>query len=184
MTIKKAAPQGNGTQHHHKFMKKFRYCKSQFVKYIEQLANEAAREKYPNTAPSWLAPRKFRDDTANSLTKCIITFLTLKGHQAERVNSTGRLIDNRKTYTDVVGIQRTIGRYEWVYGTGTRGTADISATIAGKSVKIEVKVGSDRQSQAQREYQKQVEQAGGIYFIATSFEQFMNWNNLKLKGNE
>jgi hypothetical protein len=71
-----------------------------------------------------------------------------------------------------------------VYGTGTRGTADISATIAGKSVKIEVKIGSDRQSPAQHEYQKAVEQAGGIYFIASSFEQFMDWYNVKFDGNE
>lgn len=174
-TIKKAAPQGNGNLNHCKNTNKNRYCKSQAVKYLEQLANEAARNKYPNTPPSWLAPRKYRDDTANGLTKCIITFLLLQGYQAERINSTGRLIDKRKTYTDVVGRQRTIGQYEWVYGTGTQGTADISATIAGKSVKIEVKVESDKQSQAQRLYQQSVEQAGGIYFIARSFEQFFDW---------
>ena len=55
------------------------------------------------------------------------------------------------------------------------GSADISATIEGRSVKIEIKVGSDRQSEAQKRYQQQVENAGGTYFIATSFEQFEDW---------
>ena len=178
MKIKKAAPHGNGNKSNYKSTEKIRYCKSQAVKYLEQLANDAAQKKYPNTPPDWLAPRKFRDDTANGLTKCIITFLTLKGHQAERINSTGRIVDNRKTFKDVIGRKRIVGRYEWVYGTGTRGTADISATIAGRSAKIEVKILSDRQSQAQIEYQQTIERAGGIYFIARSFEQFLDWYKL------
>ncbi|HJY63731.1 MAG TPA: hypothetical protein VJ455_06205 [Ignavibacteria bacterium] len=57
------------------------------------------------------------------------------------------------------------------------GTADISATIAGRSVKIEVKIGRDKQSQKQKEYQRQVEASGGLYFIAKSFDQFFTWYN-------
>ena len=178
MKIKKAAPQGNGIKPQYKSTEKIRYCKSQAVKYLEQLANDAAQKKYPNTPPDWLARRTFRDDTANGLTKCIITFLILKGHQAERINSTGRIVDNRKTFKDVIGRKRIVGRYEWVYGTGTRGTADISATIAGQSIKIEVKTGLDRQSQAQCEYQQAIERAGGIYVIARSFELFLDWYKL------
>lgn len=183
MKIKKAAPHGNGIKSQYKSTEKIRYCKSQAVKYLEQLANDAAQKKYPNTPSDWLAHRTFRDTTANGLTKCIITFLTLQGHQAERINSTGRIVDNRKTFTDVIGRNRIVGRYEWVYGTGTRGTADISATIAGLSIKIEVKTGSDRQSQAQIEYQQAIERAGGIYVIARSFEQFWDWYNLNFSAN-
>ena len=58
------------------------------------------------------------------------------------------------------------------------------ATIDGRAVKIEVKIGSDRQSQAQRDYQKAIEQSGGIYFIASSFEQFLDWYNVKFEGDE
>jgi hypothetical protein len=150
------------------------YRKSLAVKELEAIANNAAREKFPEIPPEWLAPRKYRDDTANGLTKCIIHFLKFKGCQAERINNTGRLIDTQRTYIDVIGRSRTIGQKKWVKGTGTDGTADISATIAGKSVKIEVKI-SDRQSQAQQEYQRQVEQAGGVYIIARTFEDFYNW---------
>ena len=150
-----------------------RYCKSPAVKMLETLAMDEARRRYP-TVP-YLAPRTFRDDTANGLTKCIIAFLKLEGWQAERNNTTGRPVNHTKSYTDVMGVRRTIGRFEWVYGTGTRGSADISATIAGRSVKIEVKAGKDRQSDHQREYQRQVEAAGGIYVIARNFQQFNDW---------
>jgi hypothetical protein len=159
------------------------YRKSQAVKQLEAMANDAARKKYPEIPADWLAPRKYRDDSANGLTKCIIDFLKFTGNQAERINNTGRLIDQQRTFTDVVGRTRTIGQKKWIKGTGTNGTADISATIKGLSVKIEVKHGKDRQSEAQRTYQRHIEQAGGIYFIARTFEQFFDWYNAKFQGN-
>ena len=85
------------------------------------------------------------------------------------------MLDNRKTFTDVVGNRRQIGTTKWIPGTGTNGTSDIASTVAGRSVKIEVKIGADRQSQAQQKYQKQVEAAGGVYVIARNFEDFYTW---------
>ena len=125
--------------------------------------------------------RKFDDTTANGLTKCIIAFLQMKGHQAERINTMGRPIDNRRAYTDVLGNTRQIGSLTWAKSTSTRGSADISATINGRSVKIEVKVGKDRQSAAQKAYQRAVELAGGVYFIAGDFESFLQWYNKSLE---
>jgi hypothetical protein len=155
------------------------YRKSPAVKELERLANEAARKKFPEIPAEWLAPRKYRDDTANGLTKCIIHFLRFKGQQAERINNTGQLIDNQRTFTDVVGRSRTIGSKKWIKGTGTKGTADISAIIEGWSVKIEVKIGRDYQSELQKDYQHQVEQAGGVYIIARTFEDFYSWFTTK-----
>lgn len=174
--IKKGRPLPTPNNTDLKYKRKLPYRKSPAVKFLEKMANDAARMKYPDTPPQWLAPRKYRDDSANGLTRCIIHFLTFKGHQAERINNTGRPIDQRKTFTDVIGRTQTIGSMKWIPGTGTRGTADISATIAGRSVKIEIKQ-SDRQSQAQKEYQQQVEVAGGIYIIVRSFEEFHEWYN-------
>lgn len=169
----KGQPYSRPLDSQNKDNKKLSYRKSSAVKLLEVLADNAARNKYP-TVP-YLAPRRFRDDSANSLTKCILSFLRIKGHQAERINSTGRIVDKRMSYTDVVGRRRTIGNYEWVYSTGTRGTADISAIIRGRSVKIEVKIGSDRQSDAQHRYQEEVERSGGIYVIARDFQKFYDW---------
>lgn len=157
---------------------KKRYIKSQAVKYLEDIANNAAREKYPMIDPENLAPRKFRDDSSNGLTKCITIFLQLKGWQAERIANMGRLMNTQHTFSDVVGRQRTIGQAKWVKGTGTNGTADISATIKGRSVKIEVKYGADRQSEAQKKYQRTIEMAGGLYYVARTFEGFLNWYNV------
>ncbi|WP_154859234.1 hypothetical protein [Cyclobacterium xiamenense] len=120
-------------------------------------------------------PKRFQDRTANELTQAIIQFFRLQGGIAERINSMGRQVDNTKTYTDpITGARRSIGSVEWVRGTSTEGTADISATVFGLSVKVEVKIGNDRQSDAQKQYQKRIEQAGGIYIIARSFDGFLH----------
>ncbi|MBT6763651.1 MAG: hypothetical protein HOA90_03850 [Prolixibacteraceae bacterium] len=157
------------------------YKKSQAVKQLEKMANIAARAKNPNIPPEWLAPRKYRDDSANNLTKCIIHFIRLIGGQAERIANMGSLIDTRVTFNDVTDRTRTIGSKKWIKGTGTNGTADVSATIKGRSVKVEVKHGKDRQSEVQCLYQRNIELAGGLYVIATTFEQVYNWYNLKFE---
>jgi hypothetical protein len=152
-----------------------RYKKFAAVKELEALAMEAARKKHPTIPEHVLAPRKYRDDKANNLTKCIIDWIRLNGFQAERISVTGRYIDNTKVVTNVIGQQQRIGSREWIPSSMQKGSADISATINGRSVKIEVKAGRDRQREAQKNYQQQIEAAGGIYIIARSFEEFLTW---------
>ena len=118
---------------------------------------------------------KHRDDTANGLTRCIVDYLHYKGWQAERINTTGIPIDTRQQVTDILGRSRTIGSVEWRPSGSTVGSADISATIEGRSVKIEVKIGRDKMSEAQRRYQRDIEQAGGLYYIARNFTDFWKW---------
>jgi hypothetical protein len=141
---------------------------------LKHLKQEEQRKLYPNVPDHGMKPVKYEDKTANGLTKCILDFLNLSGHFAERINTIGRMIDNRKTYTDIIGRTKTIGSAKYIPTTGTKGSSDISATINGKSVKIEVKIGSDRQSEAQKEYQKRTEKSGGIYLIAKDFQSFYN----------
>lgn len=149
------------------------YIKPLSVKSLEDAKFIAKKQRYPNTPEKYLVKEKYRDDNANGLTKCIIDYLKLKGYQAERINTTGRMIDRRQTVTDVLGHTKQIGSFEWVPTTSTRGSADISAIINGRSVKIEVKIGADRQSTAQKEYQRNVEDAGGVYIIAHDFDGFL-----------
>jgi len=129
--------------------------------------------KYPSMPPAYIPLRKYTDKTANGLTKCIIDFLELNGFQAERISNTGRYLDNKRIVTDVLGYKRQIGSGKYIKGTGTNGTADISATIHGRSVKIEVKIGKDRQSEVQKQYEIDITTAGGQYWIAKDFEGFM-----------
>ena len=139
---------------------------------LKQLKQAEQRAQFPNVPEHGLKPVKYEDKTANGLTKCILDFLNISGHFAERINTMGRMIDSRKQVTDVIGRTKTIGTAKYIPTTGTKGSADISATINGKSVKIEVKIGKDRQSQDQIQYQKRTEQAGGIYLIAKDFQGF------------
>lgn len=152
------------------------YRKSEAVKMLEALADACDAQKHPSIDPRYLARRLYRDDTANGLTKCVVEFLNLSGHVAERINSTGRYIDRSKTFEDVTGKVRTIGTGQWIPTSGIRGTADISATIGGRSVKIEIKM-KDRQSDDQKKYQKRIEAAGGTYLIVRSFAEFYEWYN-------
>ncbi len=184
--IERPIPYGTDLRHYSNIGAKVRkkpYRKSEALKILEAMANDEARAKNPNTPVEWLAPRKYSDNTANSLTRCVIDFIRFKGGQAERISNTGRVIDNRKSFTDVIGRTRTIGQTKYIPGTGTNGTADISATIGGKSVKIEIKIGSDRQSEAQKQYQQDVEKAGGIYVIVKSFQEFFEWFNEKFTSD-
>lgn len=135
-----------------------------------QHAYACSRTKLP---PDYVVRTKYNDSTANGLTKCVIDYINLSGGQAERISNTGRYIDESKIVTDVLGNRKKIGSGKYIKGTGTNGTADISATFKGKSIKIEIKM-KDKQSEAQKEYQQSIERAGGVYFICHNFEEFLD----------
>ncbi len=140
---------------------------------LQELYLKNLRKTYPSFPEFALPPKKYTDSTANGLTACIIDFLNFSGCQAERISSMGRSIDTSKQVTDVIGRTRTIGGTKYIPGNSTKGTADISSTIRGKSVKIEVKIGNDKQSAVQKQYQLTIERAGGIYMIAKNFDDFL-----------
>jgi hypothetical protein len=136
---------------------------------------DESRQKYPNLPDHARAITVPSDASTNGLTKCVIKWIELNGYQAERINSTGRYIDTRKVVTNVVGQQALIGSGKWIKSSGKVGTADISSVIKGRSVKIEIKFGKDRQSQAQKDYQAAIERAGGVYLIVRDFDGFLEW---------
>ena len=129
--------------------------------------------KHPNMHPDCIPRPVYSDKTANGLTKMVIDWITLNGGQAERISNMGRYIDSSKVVTNVLGQRMKIGSGKFIPGAGTNGTADISAIVKGRSVKIEVKM-KDKQSDAQKKYQESVERAGGIYYIVRSFDEFID----------
>jgi hypothetical protein len=139
--------------------------------------------KYPTMPTELMATTMHSDKDTNSLTRCVLDWLKFEGWQAERISTTGKYIDSREQFTDVLGRTRTIGSGKFIPGQGTKGSADISATIGvkvngitlGISVKIEIKFGKDRQSDAQKRYQEQIEKAGGVYIIVKTFDGFLDW---------
>lgn len=151
---------------------------------LRKLALKVKRGKYPNVPEYALPAPKYNDKTANGLTECIIDFIRLRGMQAERISCEGKVIDTRKTTRDVVGNLKTVGSIRRVRTSAQVGTADISATIRGRSVKIEVKIGNDCQSPDQKAYQGDIEKAGGLYVIAKTFQGFYDWCQLTFKRHE
>ena len=122
-----------------------------------------------------MPPANIKEAGANDLTRLVIDFLEMNGYQAERISSMGRYIDGTKQVTDCIGRKRTIGSGKYVKSTTTNGTADISATIKGRSVKIEIKWQKDTQSKDQKAYEDSINKAGGIYIIVKTFDDFVNW---------
>ena len=135
------------------------------------------KNKYPTLPDYARFVPAYTDKNTNGLTKCVIDFLKLNHCFVERTGNEGRIIDNRKQVTDILGNIRTIGTVKRVYSTSKRGTSDLKAIINGKFVAVEIKclTTNDRQSEEQKKYQKEVEQSGGIYLIVPTFEFFYNW---------
>lgn len=135
---------------------------------LKELERAITRAKYPNMPYIDSFLTNWQDNSANALTKSICGFLQMSGCQAERINTMGVYRQTRRTDGVITG-------GKWTKGTGTPGSADISATIRGRSVKIEVKYGKDRQSEAQKAYQKMIEDAGGVYIISRTFDDFIEF---------
>lgn len=158
--------------------------KSKYLPLLREIALQDSINKHPSLPAYARSIRTYNDRTANGLTRCIIDFLRFSGWQAERINCTGRPLDNTKVVTDVLGDSRRIGSVTWLPTSGQKGTSDISAVIRGRAVKIEVKI-RDRQSEDQKSYQLVIEKAGGLYWLVRSFDEFMEFYiQLNIKLNE
>lgn len=115
---------------------------------------------------------KHTDLTANGLTKAVIRWIELHGGQAERINTQGNFIKGKTVGVGMYGIKHLQGKY--IPSGSTKGSADLSSTINGKSVKWEIKIGRDKQSDNQKKYQADIEASGGKYFIVRSFDDFIS----------
>jgi hypothetical protein len=133
---------------------------------LTRLATERKAKLYPNVPDHCLVKPKYSDTTANDLTTCIIDYIKFIGGYAVRINTQGQYNEKLK---------------KWTKGTTTRGTADVHACISGLHFSIEIKIGKDQLSTYQIETKRQVEQAGGFYFVAGDFPAFYEWINSILK---
>ncbi len=106
----------------------------------------------------------YSDKTANQLTRAIEDFLNyFPGGVAEgtRINSTG------------TPRQMPDGSIKWSKSNMKLGIADVKGTFKGRALNIEVKIGRDMQSEAQKKEQERIIKAGGIYWLANSFPHFL-----------
>ncbi len=128
------------------------------------------KQAYPSAYSSGHYCQPIKPDTrkANGLTRFIINFLQYEGWRATRISSTGRLIDGLQRQQSGV----VLTTKKWIPGQTRRGTADISATIKGRAVMLEIKVGRDRASEYQLAEQARERAAGGCYEFIHSPEEF------------
>ena len=116
------------------------------------------------------------DKTANGLTKCIIDWITLKGGYANRINTQGQArVKKIPRYNILTGKTEYRDSVTWTPSTTRIGTPDIDAIIKGKAVKIEVKIGKDKLSEAQKKHLEDIARAGGLYFVARNMDSFVEW---------
>lgn len=116
--------------------------------------------------------KPYSDRTANKLTAAIIDWINYSGFgHAVRVNTMG--VARKEKIQLAFGNVRELTRF--TPSTTAKGTFDISATIKGRSVKIEVKIGKDKLSPAQEKQMQKEQSAGALCFIAKDMESFVTW---------
>lgn len=146
------------------------------IQLLNALELSIVKAKYPKNP--YPVATIHKENGANALTNAIVRWIQIHGGQAERINTMGRYLPGKQISKGFYGSTTTKGKY--IPTTSTKGSADISATIKGRSVKIEVKYGKDVQSDAQRKYQADIEAAGGLYWIARNFDSFVAmWEGLQ-----
>jgi ribosomal 50S subunit-recycling heat shock protein len=129
---------------------------------LQQLYHEANQRKYPSFPDNLRPSKAIKTTTANGLTRAIVDFLNLSGHFATRINNTGTWVKEKAH----------VNKGYYRPSTQVKGIADINSTINGRTVAIEVKIGKDRQSDAQKAFQDRIERSGGTYWIVKDFDQF------------
>lgn len=127
---------------------------------LREVATKLKAQKY-TTVPLHALPRAkpFTDSTANGLTEAIIFDIEAVYH------GTAFRINNIPVFDQTRGAYRKSNM--------RRGIPDIIATIDGYFVGIEVKIGRDRQSEEQKEVERDLRKSGGIYFVATSYADYL-----------
>lgn len=138
---------------------------------MERLAQLEKLKGHPRPELFSMLYTKHSDKTANGLTKAVIRWIEIHGGQAERINTMGRYIQGATVSKGFYGSQQLKGKY--IPTTSTKGSADVSALVNGKTWKIEIKIGNDKQSEHQKKYQADIERAGGKYSIIRSLDEFV-----------
>jgi hypothetical protein len=95
---------------------------------------------------------------ANGLTLAIENYLLWSGHRCTRINVAGRVINGKH-----------------IFSSTRKGSADLSCTIFGRSVQIEIKIGKDRPSEHQLKEQALERSAGGVYEFIKDIHGFFSW---------
>ena len=132
------------------------WCKDRYAAAHKLAFNKSAAE-----SGHYFKPVMPDCNKSNGLTQSVIKFINYSGFYANRISSTGRMIDSTK------------GKKVWIRGNTQRGTADIHALVNSKHISIEIKIGADKMSEYQEKEKERIENAGGLYWVVKTFEDFL-----------
>ena len=134
-------------------------------------------QRYPHAFKDghYCLPKMPKVTETNGLTTAIMNYVEWTGGLPERYNVEGRTIKQKDTVTASGGI--LVGKSVRIKSSATKGSADIHITYNGYAIKVEVKneATKDRMRADQKEYAVKARKAGGIYFVATNIEMFIEW---------
>ncbi len=143
------------------------------------------KKRYSHAHQSWQSkeyPASYNDFGAlatnypdvrksNGLTRMILYFLKWEGWRATRINTMGRLVDGPQKQDSGISLVTK----KFIPSTTRKGTADISATIKGRSVMLEIKISGDTRRPEQLREQELERAAGGVYEFISTPEDFFTW---------
>lgn len=139
-------------------------------------------KEYPQAYKSGLytRPKWPRVSKSNGLTTFVINFCNWLGHAANRINTQGQArIHKVPRFNIFQGKVVYFDKVMWTPGATRSGTADTDIVLKhpdhqyGIPIKAEIKVGADTQGPDQHDYEKFVTQAGAIYVIIRTPEQWL-----------
>jgi len=110
--------------------------------------------------------KKKKQSPANALTAAVIKYVELCCGCAARVNVMG-------IFDQSTGKYRTSGSTKGFEDVDVTYPLYIAGTKIGLKVAVEIKIGKDRQSDYQKEYERSVIEAGGHYWIIKDFDMFI-----------
>lgn len=150
------------------------------LKDLSTLKFQEDRKSRPNI-PEYAIPKAtYSDKTASGLTKSIKAYCDLKGIFCQRSGSEGRYRPGTSV-VDVIGRTRLM-KGTWLPG-HQKGIADLTMVVNGKYIGVEVKIGNDRQSDVQKEFETDLIKAGGCYVIVKSWDDFYKFIHTQLDTN-
>lgn len=130
------------------------------------------KSEYPNAHKDGHMPDKKVPavDTANGMASYIIDHAAWTGNFANRINVQGRQIGGfTRTQSGQVFDDR-----KFIKAATKKGTEDVDCIFNGVTVKLEIKIGSDRQSEDQKKQEARVKKAGGHYFLVRSIDDYID----------
>jgi hypothetical protein len=145
------------------------------IEQLKNLAKASLRAKLLFASIFALTLSSYSVRSVNDLTKSIIDWLVLNGHQAQRLNNKGEFVKYPMLTKDCMGNAITIRRTLWVEGASRKSNAKIYCRINGIPIMVDIHA---LHSQASNKYDLK-HRLSVNYWTVKSFDEFMkNYNEL------